>query len=190
MMNSELLTRLLHDPGRIRPEDSRELSETVEKYPYCQVARALYAYSLYRQNDHRFVAQLRRSAASISSRKKLKVLFESEIPVEVEKKTDLQPAVTLIPHEPDFILTKEDIIEKFIREEPKISRPQGAFYNPNENAIKSSNDDEDIVSETLAQLYKNQGNPAKAIKIYAKLSLLFPEKSRYFAAQIEKLQEK
>lgn len=48
-------------------------------------------------------------------------------------------------------------------------------------------DDDDLVSEELAEIYANQGLKTEAIEIYRKLSLLNPKKSAYFAAQIEKL---
>ncbi len=84
-------------------------------------------------------------------------------------------------------VTKASLIEKFIKDEPRISKPNATFFNPTDSAIRSNFDDEEIVSETLAQLYAQQGNIQKAIHIYEKLSLLNQEKSRFFAAQIEKL---
>ncbi len=84
-------------------------------------------------------------------------------------------------------LSKASLIERFIQDEPRISKPNTTFFNPTDSAIRSNFDEEEIVSETLAQLYAQQGNITKAIHIYEKLSLLNQEKSRYFAAQIEKL---
>ena len=88
---------------------------------------------------------------------------------------------------PAILATKASIIEKFIQDEPRISKPKAAFFNPTDSAIRSNFDEEEIVSETLAQLYAQQGNVQKAIHIYEKLSLINQEKSRYFAGQIEKL---
>jgi hypothetical protein len=46
-----------------------------------------------------------------------------------------------------------------------------------------------IASETLAKLLAHQGYHDKAIAMYQQLSLDIPEKSRYFADQIQKLQK-
>lgn len=79
------------------------------------------------------------------------------------------------------------LIDKFLEEEPKLSKPRAGFFNQNEFVSQSNIDHDEIVSETLARVYIAQGNLLKAIKIFEKLSLNFPEKSGYFAAQIENL---
>jgi hypothetical protein len=53
--------------------------------------------------------------------------------------------------------------------------------------IEEENQEEVFASETLAALLVKQGAKEKAIKMYQKLSLTFPEKSTYFAAQIADL---
>lgn len=83
-----------------------------------------------------------------------------------------------------------DLIDKFIKDEPRISKPRRDFFNPSNMAEYSNIDKEDIVTETLAKIYISQNLFHKALKIYQKLYLLIPEKSAYFAAQIQDLENK
>jgi hypothetical protein len=86
---------------------------------------------------------------------------------------------------------KEDvIIERFIHTEPQI-KPLSADKLDNENKAKKSSEDQDeLVTETLARIYNDQMLYHKAIATYKKLILKFPEKKLYFAAQIEQLEKK
>lgn len=54
--------------------------------------------------------------------------------------------------------------------------------------VRQSGDEKfDLVSETLAQIFLDQGYPERAIEIYEILRLQSPEKNAYFAGLIEKL---
>lgn len=83
-----------------------------------------------------------------------------------------------------------DIINNFIKNEPQI-KPLKPDQINNENKAKSSAEDNyDLVSETLAEVYIEQMLYHKAIDTYQKLSLKIPEKSRYFADLIQSLEKK
>jgi hypothetical protein len=82
-----------------------------------------------------------------------------------------------------------DLIDKFIREEPKITRSKTEFYNPVNMAKQSVADDITFVSETLAKIYVLQGNYMKALHAYENLRLKYPEKRLYFALQIKNLRK-
>ena len=104
--------------------------------------------------------------------------------IEEEKHQQVEGAET-----PKKKMSRKELIDKFIAENPSISRPKAEFYNPISVAQNSIIDKGDIVSETLAKIYLKQGYLEKAISIYEKLSLNNPEKSVYFAAQIEQIKE-
>ena len=58
------------------------------------------------------------------------------------------------------------------------------------NAKESLKETDIIASETLAELLVKQGRNKKAIKVYERLCLIFPQKSNYFAQIIKNLKEK
>lgn len=90
---------------------------------------------------------------------------------------------------PEHRLKHQDLIDKFIEENPHISpvRKDGPAAQA-EPVLDISYTDEDITdsifSEGLARIYIRQKEYAKAIRIFEKLNLKYPEKSSYFADQI------
>ena len=86
---------------------------------------------------------------------------------------------------------KEEIIEKFIKTNPSVSKPGEEDYSETEEQAKKSLEENlDFVSETLAEIYLKQGNKEKAVKIFKQLMLKIPEKKLYFAAQIKEIEQK
>ena len=85
---------------------------------------------------------------------------------------------------------QSELIDKFIITNPRIEPVKEKTSLPVEDISKSFVEEEGgFVTETLARIYINQGYYSKAIDIYEKLSLKFPEKNSYFASQIEKVKE-
>jgi hypothetical protein len=84
--------------------------------------------------------------------------------------------------------TNNKLIDKFIKGEPKII-PDNAKVSTDDISADSVREDEGFITDTLAKIYVKQGYYSKAIFAYEKLILKYPEKSSYFAGQINKIKK-
>ena len=85
---------------------------------------------------------------------------------------------------------KANLIDRFIRDNPAFTVKQSETYGIAEKKDKQLDgvsEGDEFITETLARTYVKQGLYQKAIKAFQKLSLKYPEKSVYFARQIEEV---
>ena len=129
--------------------------------------------------------------------------FALEHPVDMED--DLlveEEPKTLPPSKPKFFVVGGDYFSKadFDELSQEEKAPEIKFGAPADNeervADEVSADAEvdfesmDFITETLAAIYADQGYYDKAIDAYAKLILLYPEKSTYFASLVNEIKSK
>ena len=82
-----------------------------------------------------------------------------------------------------------ELIDRFIKEKPKIVPKRNYSAPPPESVIKSVEEKQMLMTETLANLYIKQKKYDKAIQAFKILSLKYPKKSSYFANRIQELKK-
>lgn len=82
----------------------------------------------------------------------------------------------------------DEIIERFITIQPRISRPKVEFFNPTQKAKESDTEADDLATETLARIYRTQKLYDKATEVYQKLLRIHPEKAAEYETKIAEIE--
>lgn len=198
-MTSKDLIKYLQNPAAISQADIYDVEKLYEQYPYCSSIAILYLKALADREDLKFNNKLKKIALSVYSRERLQDIIYLK-PEQAEPKkvftTDKTNEPRFTPYSLEDIPTTEQtnlfkgqsLIDKFIETNPKIS-PIGSEPESHTNVpvIPETDISESIFTESLAKIYIRQKQYDKAKRIFEKLNLKFPEKNRYFADQIEKI---
>lgn len=103
-----------------------------------------------------------------------------------------QPIIQESPLPNPALAVQLEIIENFIKNEPRISPLRSKLEEqPEQEDLTRRNQGtlDGLATESLAKIMLKQGKTGKAIEIYEKLMLKNPEKTAYFAAKISELKE-
>ena len=156
------------------------IMQSLEKLPVIEMPVDSEKQKTQEQKEQTFLGWLK--AKSVSGYGKIEEVhaYDDEVPLNAESTGNSQTGLIPLKEQKDV----SQLIDRFIKSDPKIVPSKTEFYSPASQAKKSITEDEDLVSETLAGIYYRQGNLLKARAAYQKLSLLYPEKMTYFAALI------
>jgi len=212
-MTADQLYQYLQSPGLLNQESLPSLKELTERYPAFEAGWMLYLKNLKNLKNASFEQELISGAIRIQDRRKL-YLFLNEMVKEpepaiitspVEDKHDIFDLIFPAEYRLETTEKVEEsleeiarsiqkksvkgvrLIDKFLEAQPKMPQiKETESVSPMESSSVQDDVNEEFVTETLASIYAQQGYYKKAIQIFEKLSLKYPEKSTYFAAQIEK----
>ncbi len=197
-MEKELFYKLSQNPSKLSRDTLEGLKKLTEDFPQFHAAWMLYLKNLKDLNHPEFDEALKKAAPILPDRKHLYRFLHSKIePPGLRQDRNIagNPVSEYTLEKPDDAHTGDNLIDKFLsttHSPLKLNKPlpeSQPLAAENEIIAKSLTEDEDLVTETLANIYTRQKKYDKALEAFKKLCLKYPEKNSYFATRIEEIEK-
>lgn len=195
-MKTEQFNNLLANPVLLNTETVEDLKNLVEEHPSFQAAWFLYLKNLKQIKSPNFDAVLKKAAVQVSNRKLLYKFLNTNFHKKHSNfglESVVSPVYKLETE--SNVAPGDSLIDKFLLAKPGAIRQNTdgnrTSSSPHTNKVEeiSTDDNNGIVTETLATIYFQQKNYEKAQETYEKLILKYPEKSVYFATRIKEIEK-
>ncbi|MBQ6732410.1 MAG: hypothetical protein IJR06_04750 [Paludibacteraceae bacterium] len=187
MISKSAFLNYIKHPEQLDVNSLPAIKDLVQQYPYFQAARMLYIRNLKNTDDLSYHAELKKGAINVPDRVRLEQIMNKAASEKKEQST-----VTVVADDANIEsvpqLKHHDLIDSFITANPHI-KPVGEVSDVETVVLDNTNVTDSIFTESLAKIYIKQGQYDKAIRIFEKLNLKYPEKSSYFADQIRFLKK-
>jgi len=186
--------KYLYNPALLNRDTLEQLRVVTNESPWFQAGWILYLKNLKIISSPQFEEVLKKVAVMIPDRKQLYKFLNEEIHFNT----------STIDQEPTMAYQLEDNVSAEVQGNSLIDRflssGSGNLIRSNNrnkssesivnNGIleKSLSENDELITETLANIYSSQKNYEKAIDAFGKLSLKYPEKSIYFASRIKEIE--
>ena len=190
---------LVQAPGLLNHDTLEELKVLTEAHPYFHAAWFLYLRNIKAVDGSGFDEALKKAAPLLPDRKQLyrflQYSFQNQAGLPIQENAfKTNPYYSFEEEEPT--VAGNSLIDKFLATSAgilKLNKPvtdNPSLVDVNELVAKSIAEQDELVSETLANIYLEQKKYDKALEAFRKLSLKYPEKNSYFASRIEDIEKR
>ena len=163
-MKKNKFNKLIKNPlHNIINVSKNELETLKTLFPYCEIVHNLILLKAHQENDINFTNILSVTSIYSSNRQALYNLLSQQNPTKIETSNTYHDFTTWL--------------KSSSKKQTKIIK-------------KSFEDNDFLTTETLAEIYVEQGHYHRAIQAYKILSLKYPKKSGFFANRINEIKNK
>ena len=173
-MSKKFITSFLS--GKIESDNHFKIKEMIELFPYCETIRKIDVLIKRSNEDITFEETLTKTALYSSNRKSLFLLILKESESTLFNK---------IYKKGEFNLKTKLSFQDWLKSSTLNKINKNVVEENNVKTINYDKTSDDLMTETLAKLYIEQGHFNQALRAYQILRLKYPKKSSLFATEIK-----
>lgn len=197
-MTPQELSRYIANPELLDMAKVEELEVLLERYPHFNAVAVVYLKRIKELDLGRYSSALKRLALSIGDTSKLAKYIEDVTDISSSVAGSELKSIISQPRQSYQLADKgmkpesltslaTHLVDTYTTDKDRIKRSEQSDDVAED--IEEEEHSEELITETLAKIYLNQGLFREAIASYEKLSLKYPKKNAYFADRVRDIRK-